>query len=186
MPAGFLIPRRLDLEDKETTLRVVEEGLDRLRKLAFFPRVSVRSFPHPGVVGHRRRATADAAVGFTELFSSPALAPFPLLLLSTLSSPSPSVVAILIGDCAAAAAQLREVLPRSTTFGQKSLVCEDVARSLARLVERRRGQGEGGKESVRGPALFASRGAMRAVALRSPPVHHVSRRSADNREPRTM
>ena len=127
MPAGFLIPRRLDLEDKETTLRVVEEGLDRLRKLAFFPRVSVRSFPHPGVVGHR---ATDAAVGFTELFSSPALAPFPLLLLSTLSSPSPSVVAILIGDCAAAAAQLREVLPRSTTFGQKSLVCEDVARSF--------------------------------------------------------
>ena len=151
-----------------------------MRKLAFFPRVSVRSFPHPGVVGHRRRATADAAVGFTELFSSPALAPFPLLLLSTLSSPSPSVVAILIGDCAAAAAQLREVLPRSTTFGQKSLVCEDVARSLARSMGRPRGQG------VSGPTLFASRGTMPAVALGSPPVHHVSRRSADNREPRTM
>lgn len=55
-----------------------------------------------------------------------------------------------------------------------------VRTSLARSMERERAQGV-----VRGSTLFASRGAMRAVALRSPPVHHVNE-SADNRDPRTM
>ena len=146
MPARFLVPFRLRTEDRGATSRGAVGGWASLRKLALFPS------PCPSVPPPRRsRPNSDAAVGFTELFSSPALAaPIPLPL-STLGSPPP-VVAILIGDCADAAAAARcrspwEVLPRSTTFGQKSLVCEDVARSLARLVERRRGHGEEGKES---------------------------------------
>ena len=176
MPARFLVPFRLRAEDRGGHREVLLAGGHRLRKLGLFP------------PPRRSRPTSDAAVGFTELFSSPAFAPIPLPL-STLGSPPP-VVAILIGDCADyAAARCRspwEVLPRSTTFGQKSLVCEDVARSLARSpCGETQGPRRRREEGVRGPALFASRGAMRAVALRSPPVHHVSQ-TADNRDPRTM
>ena len=181
MPARFLVLFRLRAEYRGATSRGAVGGWASLRKLALFPS-PCPSDPPP----RRSRPNSDAAVGFTELFSSPALAaPIPLPL-STLGSPP--VVAILIGDCAdaaAAAARCRspwEVLPRSTTFGQKSLVCEDVARSPCGETQGPRRRRE---EGVRGPALFARRGAMRAVALRSPSVHHVSL-TADNRDPRTM
>ena len=147
MPAGFLVLPLAHLGDAEL-------GAEDGDWISFS--ISVRpSVPSPTQEATAAAATA-AAAGFTELFSSS-----PALLLSASSSAAP-----LLPSCSAPPLPplppplplLEEVLPRSTTFGQKSLVSEDVAaRSLARPRK-----------------SFLLCFAAGAVALRSPSVQHVT------------